>query len=83
MFIELIGYVSGGLITVALLPQVFKAWRTKSTKDISIPWMLLYLSGLALCIVYGFGISSVPIILTTALELLMAASLLVLKLRYK
>jgi len=83
MFIELIGYVSGGLITVALLPQVLKAWRTKSTTDISIPWMLLYLTGLVLCIVYGFGISSVPIILTTALELLMAASLLVLKLRYK
>jgi len=83
MFIELLGYLSGALITVALLPQVLKSWKSKSTKDISIPWMLLYLAGLSLWIVYGFGVSSMPIVLTTVVEFLMAASLLVLKLIYK
>ena len=83
MNMEILGYVSGALITVALLPQVLKSWNTKSTKDISIPWMLLYLAGLSLWIVYGFGVASMPIVLTTAVEFLMAASLLVLKLMYK
>ena len=45
--------------------------------------MLLYLAGLSLWIVYGFGVSSMPIVLTTVVEFLMAASLLVLKLIYK
>jgi len=82
-YTEAIGYLSGILITIALLPQVIKSWKTKSTKDISIPWLLTYNLGLILSIVYGFGISSYPIILTTFVELLMAISLLVLKLLHK
>ena len=83
MLTEIIGYLSGGIVTVALFPQVLKSWKTKSTKDISIPWMVLYLTGLVLGIIYGFGIASNPIILTGIVELLMAASLMVLKLIYK
>ncbi|MDD5623088.1 MAG: PQ-loop domain-containing transporter [Candidatus Peribacteraceae bacterium] len=83
MYLELLGYVSGGLITIALLPQVIKSWKTKSTKDISIPWMILYQTGLILCIAYGVGIGSMPFVLTTIVELLMAASLLILKCIYK
>lgn len=83
MLTEIIGYLSGGLITIALFPQVLMAWNTKSTKDISIPWMVIYHAGLLLGIVYGFGISSYPIILTTIVELIMASSLLALKLIYK
>ncbi|MEI8230685.1 MAG: PQ-loop domain-containing transporter [Candidatus Peregrinibacteria bacterium] len=83
MLIDLLGYVSGGLITIALLPQVLKSWKTKSTKDISVPWMILYCTGLFLCILYGVGIASMPIILTTIVEFLMALSLLVLKVRFR
>jgi len=83
MYLELLGYVSGGLITIALLPQVIKSWKTKSTKDISIPWMILYQTGLILCIGYGIGIGSMPFVLTTIVELLMAVSLLILKCIYK
>ncbi|MDD4627942.1 MAG: PQ-loop domain-containing transporter [Candidatus Peribacteraceae bacterium] len=83
MYVELLGYVSGGLITVALLPQVIKSWRTKSTKDISIPWMILYQIGLLLSIAYGVCIASMPFILTTIVEFLLATSLLVLKCMYR
>ncbi|MGD0887480.1 MAG: PQ-loop domain-containing transporter [Thermodesulfovibrionales bacterium] len=30
-----LGISAGTLITIALLPQVVKTWRSKSTKDIS------------------------------------------------
>lgn len=83
MYLELLGYLSGGLITVALLPQVIKSWKTKSTKDISVPWMLLYQTGLILSITYGIGIGSMPFVLTTVAELLLALSLLILKCIYK
>lgn len=50
--IQGIGYLSGFIISVALIPQVFQAWKTKSTKGhlfamdahfISGPFALFYL----------------------------------------
>ncbi len=79
---ELIGYLAGFIIAVSLTPQVIKAWKTRSTKDISITWTALYLAGLSLWIIYGFGIGSLPLMIAVSIEALMAVSLLILKLRY-
>ncbi|MBD3397913.1 hypothetical protein GF412_02055 [Candidatus Micrarchaeota archaeon] len=80
--IDLIGYLAGITVAISLTPQVLKAWRTKSTRDISVTWTLIYIFGLFLWIVYGFGISSYPVIFTITIEALLAFSLLVLKLKY-
>ena len=80
--IELIGYLAGFTVAISLTPQVIKAWKTKSTKDISIAWTLIYIAGLILWIVYGFGISSFPLMVTVTIEALLAVSLLILKVRY-
>ena len=79
---ELIGYFAGIITAISLAPQVFKAWKTKSTKDISILWTLIYLLGLTLWVLYGLGIKSYPIIITTGAELLIALSLIILKIKY-
>jgi len=81
--IEIIGYLAGFIVAISLAPQVIKAWKTKSTKDISIAWNITYIIGLSLWIVYGIGIKSFPIIVTLSIENLMAISLIILKLRYK
>lgn len=83
MNIEVIGYMATALMAISLSPQVYKSWTTKSTKDISIPWILIYITGLALWIVYAIGISSNPLTLSATIEVLMAISLLILKLKYK
>jgi len=57
-YIETIGYVATIFMAVSLTPQIVKSWRTKSTKDISISWTLIYLTGLVIWVVYGIGISS-------------------------
>ena len=36
--IQLTGYLAGFIIAISLIPQVIQAWKTKSTKDISLPW---------------------------------------------
>ena len=81
--IEIIGYLAGFIVAISLAPQVLKAWKTQSTKDISIAWNITYLIGLSLWIVYGIGIKSFPIIVTLSIENLMAISLIILKLKYK
>ena len=39
-YITYIGFFSGFCTTVAFVPQAYKVWKTKSTKDISL-WMFL------------------------------------------
>lgn len=80
--IELIGFLGGAIVAVSLLPQVFKSWKTKSTKDISLPWTIIYFSGLLLWVAYGIGIASAPITLMMSVEALLAGSPLFLKLRH-
>ena len=80
--IELIGYAAMIVMAVSLMPQVIKAWKTKSTKDISLIWNSLYLFGMLLWFVYGMGISSKPIIGAVIIEGALAMSLIFLKLRH-
>lgn len=80
--IHLIGYIAGLIIAISLTPQVIKSWRTKSTKDISITWNIIYISGLLLFLVYGFGIKEMPILVAGTIEVSLAISLIVAKLIY-
>ena len=36
MSIEIFGHIRAAIITSALIPQVIKSWKTKSTEDISL-----------------------------------------------
>ena len=82
MALEIVGYLAGFIVAIALLPQVIKAWRTKSTKDISILWNLIFITGLILWVVYGIVNKILPLAIFASVEATMAASLLVLKLKY-
>lgn len=81
--LDLIGYAAGALLAICLIPQVYKSWKTKSTKDISVSWTLLYMAGLFLWFLYGIGLQAFPIIIFAGLEFLMATSLFALKLIYR
>ena len=80
---EVIGYFAGAIVAASLSPQVIKSWKSKSTKDISIAWTIIYMTGLLLWVIYGVGIRSYPIIAMMSVELLMATSLFILKIKYK
>ncbi|HYQ48456.1 MAG TPA: SemiSWEET transporter [Thermodesulfovibrionales bacterium] len=77
----LLGMAAGTLTTVSFLPQVIKAWRTRSTKDISTSMFFLFCTGIFLWILYGFLISSLPVIITNIVTFFLAFVILVLKLR--
>ena len=58
--IEILGLIAASLTTAAFIPQVYKAWKYKSTKDISIVMYLILLIGLFLWIIYGIYHRSIP-----------------------
>lgn len=71
------------LTTFAYLPQSLKAIRTKHTKDLSLPTIIMLELGLITWLVYGILIESVPIIAANTVSILFMSIILYLKLKYK
>ncbi len=80
--IDIIGYAAGFLILVSIIPQIIKSWKTKSTKDLSLSRYLIYLTGVLLWLIYGIVIINGPMILINSINLVLASSVLYLKIRY-
>lgn len=80
--IDLIGSLAGILTTVSFVPQVVKTWRSGSAEDISLFMFILFSLGVLLWLVYGLAISSRPVIIANAITLVLAFSILVMKLRH-
>jgi len=51
--IEIIGLIAATLTTACFIPQVYKVWKEKSTKDISLVMYIVFMIGLALWLYYG------------------------------
>ncbi|MFH1234006.1 MAG: SemiSWEET transporter [Candidatus Diapherotrites archaeon] len=79
---EMLGFVAGFLTTVSFLPQAIKAWKTKSTKDISLPMYLLFILGVSLWVIYGFLINSLALLLANIVTLIIALFILYMKIRH-
>ncbi|GHD60248.1 SemiSWEET transporter [Jeongeupia chitinilytica] len=80
--LDWIGHVAGVCTTFAFLPQVVKVWRTRSVDDISLGMYSLFVFGVALWLLYGVVISSWPLIIPNSITLVLAGSVLAMKLRY-
>jgi MtN3 and saliva related transmembrane protein len=79
---EAVGMAAGVLTTLAYLPQVIKAWRTRSTGDVSLIMFLALVTGIALWALYGFLKGDLPVILANVSALCLTSTVLYLKLRY-
>ena len=62
MYIEIFGYFAAILTTVAFLPQLIKTLITKKADDVSLITLIMFITGLIFWIIYGYKISSVPIL---------------------
>jgi MtN3 and saliva related transmembrane protein len=80
--VTVLGLTAGVLTTLSFLPQVLKAWRSRSTRDISLGMFSMFCTGVFLWVVYGFLVADVPVIAANVVTFLLAATILVLKLRH-
>ena len=79
---DLIGAVAGTLSTIAFVPQVWRIWKTRSAHDLSLSMYLIFTSGVALWFVYGLVLGALPIIVCNGLTLLLARTVLAMKLKF-
>ena len=81
--ITVLGLIGGTFTTASFFPQVFKTWKTRSAKDVSLFMFVLLSIGITFWIAYGFKIGSFPVIIANCVSLVMAIAMLVMKLMYK
>ncbi len=75
------GYFGSFLTSITFIPQVYKAWQSKSVGDLSVWMMFIVVLSTLVWLAYGFGIKNGgPVIVANSIVL--ALSLLLLYFKY-
>jgi MtN3 and saliva related transmembrane protein len=82
MNLEWFGYAAAALTTGSFIPQAIMTVRTRDTRGISRGMYAMFTLGVALWLTYGIVIGSLPMIAANTVTLLLAATILALKLRF-
>jgi MtN3 and saliva related transmembrane protein len=77
-----VGFAASICTTVSFVPQVLRAWTTRSTSDISLGMFLVFSVGIALWLTYGLMVADAPLIVANAVTLILALTILGLKIRH-
>ncbi|MBU0917278.1 SemiSWEET family sugar transporter [Aquabacterium parvum] len=80
--IEWIGAIAAALTTASFLPQVWLTFRTRDVSGISLGMYSCFTTGVALWLVYGLSIGSVPVTVANVITLTFATVILAMKIRY-
>lgn len=80
-YLELIGFLAATFTTIAFIPQAWKSWHTRDLSGISLPMYALFTLGVSFWLIYGFLITSWPIMVGNSITLALALVVLVLKIR--
>jgi MtN3 and saliva related transmembrane protein len=62
---------------------MFKTWRTKSAKDVSMVTLITFIIGVFLWLIYGIYLQALPIILANSVTLFFNLIILWLKIKYR
>ncbi len=79
---QVLGYAAAACTTIAAIPQLVKAVRTKHTRDISLAYFLLLTLGVVLWESYGILTGDGPVIVANLLTLLVLLGVILAKLTY-
>lgn len=80
---EYLGFFAAFCTTLAFVPQAYRVWKTKSTKDISLSMFIIFTTGVASWLLYGLIINNFPLILANAITLALSIFILIYKLIFK
>ncbi len=82
-WIEYVGLFGAFLSSITFIPQVIKAWQSKSVDDLSIWMILIVFTSVIVWLVYGFYLNLLPVIIANAIILILSIVLLVFKIKFK
>ncbi|GHS91694.1 hypothetical protein FACS1894139_16900 [Planctomycetales bacterium] len=79
---EIIGFIAAIFSTISFVPQVYKTWKTKSARDVSMPMFVIYAISTLLWMTYGFGVNSRPVYIANIIVTVLATTQIILKIKY-
>lgn len=79
---HIFGYFAAILTTLSFLPQTVKTIKEKNTEGISLLMYSMFTAGVLLWLVYGLYTRDIPVILANGVTLVLAVTILVLKIKY-
>ena len=82
MNIEFFGYFAAILTTAAFLPQLIKTLKTKKAEDVSLLTLIMFICGVGFWIIYGYKISSLPILIANITTLILNSLILISKVSF-
>jgi MtN3 and saliva related transmembrane protein len=82
-WIEYVGLFGAFLSAITFIPQVIRAWQTKSVGDISLLMLIIVFTSVIVWLVYGFYLHLLPVIIANTIILLLSVVLLYFKLTFK
>mgnify|MGYP005718668051 FL=1 len=82
MNIEIFGYIAAVLTTAAFLPQLIKTLKTKKADDVSLITLIMFIIGVLCWIIYGYNISSTPILIANLITLILNLLILISKIYF-
>ncbi|MGE0770480.1 MAG: SemiSWEET family sugar transporter [Cyclobacteriaceae bacterium] len=81
--IEIIGHFGAFLSSVTFIPQVYKAWQTKSVGDLSLTMMLIVFTSTIVWLVYAFSLMLWPVIVCNTIICALSILLIYFKFAFK
>lgn len=80
---EILGLTAGAMTTAAVVPQIWKAWKTKEVEDVSPGMYFVLITGLALWVTYGIIKKDIPIIATNGVAFILNSFMIFLIFHYR
>ena len=80
--IEIVGFFAATLTTSAFVPQVYKTWKTKDVKGISLTMFLVMFAGIILWLIYGYYIQSLSMVIANVITALLVFLLIIFRINY-
>lgn len=80
---DIFGYTATTLNVVMLVPQVYRTWKIKQTKDLSLTTLVMFLVACLMWVVYGTMKSAFPLVIANIIVGAMNVVLISFKVKYK
>ena len=82
MNVDIFGYFAAILTTAAFLPQLIKTLKTKNADDVSLTTLIMFIIGVLSWIIYGYKISSTPILIANLVTVILNFMILISKIYF-
>ena len=79
---ELFGFLGGTLITIAMIPQVYRLFKLRSAREISLTFTALFLVGGIFWLTYGLVLMRPSLIYANVASIILVGLMLFAKLKW-